>query len=70
LYPRIPRHNLRRTQKLVLEFCKDVGIPYAIYGFYDGNKEVLSKLGEVGRQAAILAACQASMAEKGEFGHF
>ncbi len=31
LFPRIPRHNLRRTQKLVQEFCDEVGIPYALY---------------------------------------
>ncbi|KAM0322395.1 hypothetical protein ACHAQA_009462 [Verticillium albo-atrum] len=58
LYPRIPRHNLRRTQKLVQEFCVDVGIPYALYGFVDGNKTVVGKLAEVSRQAAILAECK------------
>ncbi|MCJ1404082.1 hypothetical protein MMC11_007307 [Xylographa trunciseda] len=68
LFPRMPRHNLRRTQKLVQEFCKDVGIPYALYGFVDGNREVIGKLGEVGRQAAILARCQTVMAERGDFG--
>ena len=67
LFPRIPRHNLRRTQKLVQEFCQEVGIPYALYGFVDGNKEVISRLGEVGRQAAILARCQKSIAEKGVY---
>ncbi|THV86829.1 fatty acid/sphingolipid desaturase [Aureobasidium pullulans] len=66
LYPRMPRHNLRRAQKLVQEFCDDVGIPYAIYGFYDGNKEVIGRLGDVARQAKILAACQKSIAESGE----
>ena len=69
LYPRIPRHNLRRTQRLVQEFCREVGIPYALYGFVDGNKEVIGKLAEVGRQAAILAQCQRALAEKGDFGH-
>ncbi|MCJ1471592.1 hypothetical protein MMC13_000232 [Lambiella insularis] len=68
LFPRMPRHNLRRTQKLVQEFCKEVGIPYALYGFVDGNREVIGKLEEVGRQAAILARCQKSMVEKGDFG--
>ncbi|KAJ3555211.1 hypothetical protein NPX13_g10404 [Xylaria arbuscula] len=58
LFPRIPRHNLRRTQKLVQEFCDDVGIPYALYGFVDGNKMVVGTLAEVSRQAAILAKCQ------------
>lgn len=70
LYPRIPRHNLRRTQKLVMDFCNDVDIPYSIYGFYQGNKEVLGRLAEIGRQAKILADCQASIMAKGEYGHF
>ena len=68
LFPRIPRHNLRRTQKLVQEFCKEVGIPYALYGFVEGNREVIGRLGEVGRQAAVLAKCQRSLAEKPGFG--
>lgn len=65
LYPRIPRHNLRKTQKLVREFCREAGIPYALYGFVDGNKEVLGRLGDIGRQAAILSNCQAHVAAKG-----
>jgi delta8-fatty-acid desaturase len=68
LYPRIPRHNLRRTQRLVQEFCDDVGIPYALYGFVDGNKEVIGRLAQVSRQAAILAKCQKSLAT-GDDGH-
>jgi len=69
LYPRIPRHNLRRTQELVVEFCKDVGLPYALYGFVDGNKDVIGRLADVGRQAAILAQCQKVVSEKADFGH-
>ncbi|OWP06292.1 hypothetical protein B2J93_4908 [Marssonina coronariae] len=69
LFPRMPRHNLRRAQKLVQEFCKDVGIPYALYGFVDGNKQVIGRLDEVGRQAAILAKCQRVVAEKGNILH-
>lgn len=69
LYPRIPRHNLRRTQKLVQEFCREVEIPYALYGFVDGNKEVIGRLRDVGRQAAILADCQRALMEKGDFGY-
>ena len=68
LFPRIPRHNLRRTQKLVQDFCRQVGIPYALFGFVEGNREVIGKLGEVGRQAAILAKCQQVLAEKPDFG--
>ncbi|TGO29586.1 hypothetical protein BPAE_0013g00380 [Botrytis paeoniae] len=69
LFPRMPRHNLRRAQKLVLEFCNEVGIPYALYGFVDGNKDVIGRLEEVGRQAAILAKCQKSIVEKGDILH-
>ncbi|KAI0012407.1 fatty acid desaturase [Xylariaceae sp. FL0662B] len=71
LYPRIPRHNLRRTQKLVQDFCNDVGIPYALYGFVDGNKTVVGTLAEVSKQAAILAKCQKVIAESEDtlYGH-
>lgn len=64
LFPRLPRHNLRRAQGLVQDFCDDVGIPYALYGFVDGNKEVIGRLGEISRQAAMLAHCQKVVAEK------
>jgi delta8-fatty-acid desaturase len=68
LYPRIPRHNLRQTQKLVQDFCNEVDIPYALYGFVKGNQEVIGRLGDVARQAAIFAECQRTMAEGG-IGH-
>ena len=67
LYPRIPRHNLRRTQKLVMEFCRDTGIPYAVFTFYDGNKEVIGKLGDVAKQVRILDECRKSCAQQGVF---
>ena len=70
LYPRIPRHNLRRTQRMVQEFCDEVGIPYALYGFVRGNGEVVGRLAEVSRQAAILAKCQQTITQSGDFfGH-
>jgi sphingolipid 8-(E)-desaturase len=64
LYPRIPRHNLRKVQKLVQEFCNDVNIPYALYGFVNGNQRVVGKLAEVSRHAAILAKCQRTLAAR------
>ncbi|KAI8225656.1 fatty acid desaturase [Colletotrichum sp. SAR 10_86] len=54
LFPRITQHDLRRAQRLVQEFCNDVGIPYALYGFVEGNEKVIGALGEVSRQAAFL----------------
>jgi len=67
LYPRIPRHNLRRTQRLVKEFCAEVKIPHTIYGFVDGNREVLGRLGEVAKQARMLEDCRRVVAGRGVF---
>ena len=66
LFPRVPRHNLRRLQVLVREFCRDTKIPYSILGFQDGNRKVLSRLEEVAQQAAVMISCQKHMAETGE----
>jgi delta8-fatty-acid desaturase len=67
LWPRMPRHNLRKAQKLVKEFCADVGIPYTIYGFVDGNKEVVSRLGDVAKQAKIFEECRKVCVQRGVF---
>jgi sphingolipid 8-(E)-desaturase len=58
LFPRIPRHNLRRAQGFVKEFCAETGIPYVIYGFGRGNKEVLGRLEEVANQVEIWEECR------------
>ena len=68
LFPRVPRHNLRRLQSLVKDFCADTKIDYLSHGFVNGNGVVLGKLQEVADQAKILAACQVHMAETGESG--
>ncbi|KAK2839270.1 hypothetical protein FQN49_006304 [Arthroderma sp. PD_2] len=69
LFPRLPRHNLRRAQKYVKEFCEDVGIPYVIFGFAQGNKEVLSRLGEVAGQLRVLEECRKVAAKNLIEGH-
>ncbi|KAK6536363.1 hypothetical protein TWF281_000602 [Arthrobotrys megalospora] len=69
LYPRMPRHNLRQAQKYVMEFCKEVGIPYALYGFYDSNKQVIGRLAEVSKQATIFKECQRYCMENPSHGH-
>jgi delta8-fatty-acid desaturase len=68
LFPRLPRHNLRKVQVLVREFCQETGIPYSILSFVDGNKKVLGRLSEVGEQVNMLLNCQKHMAENGEIG--
>ena len=53
---------------LVREFCADTGIEYKILGFVDGNRDVLGRLGEVGKQVEMMVKCQKYMAETGESG--
>ncbi len=68
LFPRVPRHNLRRVQELVKEFSMDTGIPYSILSFTDGNRKVLGRLGEISDQIRILNSCQKHMVGTGETG--
>ncbi|OAQ73956.1 delta 8-(E)-sphingolipid desaturase [Pochonia chlamydosporia 170] len=68
LFPRVPRHNLRKVQVMVREFCADTGIPYSILGFMDGNRKVIGRLEQVSEQVKILVNCQKYMAETGESG--
>ena len=54
LFPRIPRHNLRRASKLVKEYCREQEIEYAEYSFTEGNKRVLGVLRDVADQVSLL----------------
>lgn len=64
LFPRMPRHNLRKAQGAVKEFCEDVGIPYAIWTFSKGSEMVIRQLEDVANQARVLSECQKSMTVK------
>ncbi|ETI24850.1 hypothetical protein G647_04220 [Cladophialophora carrionii CBS 160.54] len=64
LFPRIPRHNLRRAQVYVREFCRETGIPYAIYGFARGNGEVIGRLAEVAAQVRVFDECRRVVARE------
>lgn len=63
LFPRLPRHNLRRAQADVMAFCEEVGLPYSIYGFGKGNEIVIGKLAEIGKQCLIMLDCTRKMKE-------
>jgi delta8-fatty-acid desaturase len=65
LFPRVPRHNLRKLSALVKDFCKETGIDYQVLGFIEGNHSVLGKLQHMTDQAKILMACQQHMAATG-----
>ncbi|KAF8454018.1 fatty acid desaturase [Terfezia claveryi] len=63
LFPRVPRHNLRQVQSLVKVFCEETGLEYKSLGFVDGNREVLGRLGEIGRQVEFLRRCEGYVRE-------
>jgi sphingolipid 8-(E)-desaturase len=54
LFPRLPRHNLRRASKLVKEFAQDQGLTYAEFGFVQGNNQVLGVLKDVADQVKLI----------------
>ncbi|KAJ3306796.1 hypothetical protein HDV03_003833 [Kappamyces sp. JEL0829] len=57
LFPRVPRHNLRRVQPLVKAFAKKHGIHFHSYTFSKANTHVLGSMQQVAEQiSAILAA--------------
>ncbi|KXN83858.1 Delta(8)-fatty-acid desaturase [Leucoagaricus sp. SymC.cos] len=55
LFPRLPRHNLRKASELVKSFANEQGLEYAEFGFVHGNKEVLGVLKSVADQVKIIA---------------
>lgn len=54
LFPRLPRHNLRKASELVKKFAEEQGLVYAEFGFVDGNKEILDVLKCVAEQAKLM----------------
>ncbi|KAF2678635.1 delta 8-(E)-sphingolipid desaturase [Lentithecium fluviatile CBS 122367] len=68
LFPRVPRHNLRRGQALVREFCERTQLKYQCYGFVKGNGIVVGRLDEIAKQVKTLVDCQKYMSETGESG--
>ncbi|TPX33599.1 hypothetical protein SmJEL517_g03523 [Synchytrium microbalum] len=56
LFPRMPRHNLRKVRPFVRQYAKDNGITYVEYPFAEGNWVVLANLKHVALQAPSLAS--------------
>lgn len=63
LFPRLPRHNFRAAQSLVLDFCSETGLKYSVYGFAEGNSVVLNHLEDIARQASIMKDCLSVMSK-------
>lgn len=51
--PRVPRHNLRKLQRILQEFCSKHNIVYTTFGFMKANKIVLNRLNNVSAAARI-----------------
>jgi delta8-fatty-acid desaturase len=60
LFPRLPRHNLRKARKLVKAIAKKHDIHYHEPGFFEGNIEMWSQL-----KAAALGARNTKKADGG-----
>lgn len=54
LFPRVPRHNLRKCQPYVKRFCKEHGLTYHIHTFSKGNWIVLRALKDVADQVVFI----------------
>jgi fatty acid desaturase len=48
LFPTMPRCNIRRSHKIVREYCAELGVPYYETSIYRSYREILSFLHEVG----------------------
>lgn len=60
LFPRVPRHNLRKLRPLVAQFAKDHDLVYTSYHFVDGNKYVIGILKDVADQVKFIGNVIAS----------
>jgi delta8-fatty-acid desaturase len=65
LFPRLPRHNLRKAVPFVKRYCERQGIEYESLEFVKGNRKVLAVLEDVARQVGVLAEVAKAQA-KGE----
>jgi delta8-fatty-acid desaturase len=54
LFPRLPRHNLKKASLLVKQFAEENGLTYAEFGFIAGNQDVLGVLRNVAEQVKIV----------------
>ncbi|KAI9002136.1 fatty acid desaturase-domain-containing protein [Hyaloraphidium curvatum] len=54
LFPRVPRHNLRKLVPLVEQFAEENGLKYTAFHFVEGNKFVLGALRDVADQVKLL----------------
>jgi delta8-fatty-acid desaturase len=49
IWPRLPRHNLRRVKDMLIAFCKEHKLEYKQVTFFEGNAMVIEKLKETSK---------------------
>lgn len=64
LFPRLPRHNLRKAYEFSKAFAAEQGLDYAEFGFVQGNKNVLATLRGVADQVRIMGAAMKEEAKE------
>jgi len=47
LFPRLPRHNLRKVRSLMMDFCSKNGLDYELVGFLAANNRMISHLASI-----------------------
>jgi delta8-fatty-acid desaturase len=50
LFPRLPRHNLRKASYELIKFCKEHYLEYKRYSFFTGNVVIISHLSSVAKK--------------------
>uniref|UniRef100_A0A7S2TJF5 Cytochrome b5 heme-binding domain-containing protein n=1 Tax=Lotharella oceanica TaxID=641309 RepID=A0A7S2TJF5_9EUKA len=50
LFPHIPRHNLRKVQPIIKEFCEEMGWKHHSVSFFEANRMVVNHLYEVSKK--------------------
>ncbi|KAJ1734868.1 hypothetical protein LPJ61_000847 [Coemansia biformis] len=62
LFPRLPRHKLKRVQPMVKDLCRRHGIEFKEFSFIDGNVYTVRWLGEVASRVKLYNAHEHSKA--------
>ncbi|KAJ3089602.1 hypothetical protein HDU96_003713 [Phlyctochytrium bullatum] len=66
LFPRVPRHNLRKLRPMVEEFARENGLAYHSFNFIKGNVFVINRLADVAQQVSARLAGKGVETAEGE----
>ena len=55
LFPRLPRHRLRKAKVKIQELCKKHNITYRSKTFLEANLEIIQKLRETAKKAQCIS---------------